>query len=359
MINSLWSAAILIFLGLRVAALVHFWKSPFSFGADKFFGLPLPSEQAKPLLRRYRAQLFFIYVPDAICASAAFYSGGLLGVALEQIAASFVTRVYHTLLAIHTIRRAKSLAAGGTWMPVRSIALSLKTRRLSDYTNLAFELLIAVATIGSVSLLIYDYWQEPHRARFPGSFARTSTFVGLLIYLQLGSLLVKHTLVKWRMWLPGERTEVYLNWREEARRYFLWFCDYIRGMLTVGLVVFVLFTHSRTVGREWTIALFGPALAVSAVVIALFAFAKRQRRLRALWNELQPLEAFTSPPEPIIKSEFFLGGLCYYNAENPALFVPGPLAYAVNLANSRAYLYSAYFAGVAILLVCLARMPHS
>src|SRR5262249_5893469 len=49
---------------------------------------------------------------------------------------------------------------------------------------------------------------------------------------------------------------------------------------------------------------------------------------------------------------FFLGGLCCCNAENPALFVPGPRVYAVNLANRRAYLFAAYFAGLLVLGTC-------
>ena len=67
--------------------------------------------------------------------------------------------------------------------------------------------------------------------------------------------------------------------------------------------------------------------------------------MKRLWNELQPLEDFSSPPQKFDSRDFFLGGLCYSNADNPALFVPGPLAYAINVSNKRAYLYSAYVAG--------------
>src|SRR5262249_36134517 len=78
---------------------------------------------------------------------------------------------------------------------------------------------------------------------------------------------------------------------------------------------------------------------------------RQQHRLGALWKELQPLEAFTDPPRPINPREFFLGGLCYCNADNPALLVPGPIVFAVNLANRRTYLYSVYVAGLVLLAI--------
>ena len=71
--------------------------------------------------------------------------------------------------------------------------------------------------------------------------------------------------------------------------------------------------------------------------------------MKRLWNELEPLEDFSSPPQKIDSREFFLGGLCYSNADNPALFVPGPLVYAINLANKNTYLYAAYVAGFVLL----------
>jgi len=69
--------------------------------------------------------------------------------------------------------------------------------------------------------------------------------------------------------------------------------------------------------------------------------------------------SFSSPPTAIDPGEFFLGGLCYWYADNPALFVPGPLVYAINLANKRTYLYSAYLAGLGLLAIWCAGIPHS
>src|SRR5262245_47287646 len=195
-------------LGIRLLSFIRFWKIPFSFGADRFFGLPVQAPAAEPLLRQYRALLWIPYLPDALCALAALHWGGLLGLLLEQLAAAVVTRVSQTLLAIHTIRQAKWLAVQDSWKPVKSVALSLKARRLRDYANLPFELVVALLMVGVLSLLTYHArpWQE---GAAPPHLTRVSAFTALAIYLQLGGLLVKQGLVKWRMWLPGERTEEY------------------------------------------------------------------------------------------------------------------------------------------------------
>ena len=66
---------------------------------------------------------------------------------------------------------------------------------------------------------------------------------------------------------------------------------------------------------------------------------------RALARAAAP-GAFASPLQPIDPGEFSLAGLCYCNADIPLVFVPGPLADAVNSANQRDYLYSAYIAGL-------------
>ena len=48
----------------------------------------------------------------------------------------------------------------------------------------------------------------------------------------------------------------------------------------------------------------------------------------------------------------------YWNAENPALFVPGPLVYAINLANRRSYLYAAYLAILVPLVIWCGFFPQ-
>jgi hypothetical protein len=332
---------------LRMRSCIWIWKAPLAFGAGRFFALPVPDSSAGPLLRRYRALIFVGYVPDLFCALAAFVWLGAFGLILEQIVAGIVTRVYHQLLVIHTIRKAKWLAVQDSWQPVRSVALSLKVRRLRDHTRWSVELVLAVLTAIALAFLIYlQPWQDdgPSRRQI-----RLYAFAALMIYLQVGGVLIKHALMKWRMWLPGERTEDYLRWREAVLHYFLWWCDFLRIGLAAMLVVVVFGTHLRETGRLQTFLLLALAAGAGLILLGSLGIIRQQHRLGALWKELQPLEAFMDPPRPIAPHEFFLGGLCYCNADNPAVLVPGPLVFAVNLANRRAYLYLAYIAGLVLL----------
>jgi CubicO group peptidase (beta-lactamase class C family) len=340
--------ALLGLLWLRVLSCIWIWKAPLAFGAERFFGLPVQDSAAQPLLRRYRALIFVPYVPDVLCALTAFVWSGVFGLVLEQMAAGIVIRLYHQFLAIHTIRQAKWLAVQDSWKPVRTVALSLKVRRLRDYTNWPLEFVLALLTAAALAFLTYHGrpWQEggppPHRARL-------YAFAALTVYLLLGGVLIKHGLMKWRMWLPGERTEDYLRWREAVLQYFLWWCDFLRVGLTAALVASVFGTHLREAGHLQTFLLLALAVGGGLILVGSVGVRRQQHRLSALWKELRPLETFMDPPRPIDFREFFLGGLCYCNADNPALLVPRPLVYAINLANKRAYLHSAYIAGLVLL----------
>jgi hypothetical protein len=349
--------SIALLSGLRVASFIRFWRIPFVLGAEKFFGLPVAPDASMPLLRRYRLRLLLVNVPDALCALAAYLWSGLIGLAIEQIAAAIITRIGLTLIAIQTIRQAKLLAAEGSWKPIASIALSLETRRLRDYINRPFELALPLLTVVSLAIMAYFFRHAPS-ANGTAGLARTLMIASLAIYVQLGGLLAKHALVRWRMWLPGERTETYLKWREAVLQHFLWVCDYLRVTLTVAIVSIVLFADLKAASARGAILPVAAAVAAAIIVSGATGLGTRKRRLKRLWNELQPLEDFSSPPEKIDSRDFFLGGLCYCNADDPALFVPGPLVYAINVANKRTYLYSAYIAGFVLLGMWCISVPR-
>src|SRR4029077_7570034 len=98
---------------------------------------------------------------------------------------------------------------------------------------------LALLTVGALAVLAYHFWYAEQAGLLRGR-ARYGALAGLAVYLQLGGLLVKHSLVRWRMWMPGERTEEYQRWREAVLRYWLWVCDFLRGAFTAALIGFVL-----------------------------------------------------------------------------------------------------------------------
>jgi hypothetical protein len=350
--------SLVVLLGYRVVMFITFWKLPHSLAPGRFFGLPVRAADVGPLLQRYRVLFFIPYAVDAGCALAVLFRGGLVGLVLEQAVAAVLIRLYHSFAGIHAVQKAKSRAVADSWKPARSVALLLKTRRLRDHTNLPFELILAALTVASLALLTGRFGVAAEGGSLPGS-VRGWAFAALAVYAQLGGLLVKHGLVRWRMWLPGNRTEEYLRWREAVLRYWLWVCDYWRGVVTVALAAFAGFAYLGDAGVPRPVLELLPVVAGGGVLLTgILGYERQQGRIIPLWKALQPLEAFCSPPQPIDAREFFLAGLCYCNAENPALFVPGPLLYAVNLANKRTYLYAAYLAGlVALGIWCLGASP--
>src|SRR5262249_42009908 len=150
----------------------------------------------EPLLRRYRVLLSVSWIPDFFCLLAALLWGGVVGLLLEQFAALIATRVYYSFAAIHTIRKAKWIAAEDSLKPVRTVALSLQPRRLRDYSSVPFELILGLLMLGALALLAHRL----HAGDSLHNPARPCAFAALLVYLQLGGLLVKHGLVRWRMW---------------------------------------------------------------------------------------------------------------------------------------------------------------
>ena len=310
-----------------------------------------------PLLRRYRSRLLLVYLPDALCALAAYLWGGLIGLALEQITGAIVTRLCQTLVAIHTIRQTKLLAAEGSWKPVASVALSLKTRRLRDYLDLRFELALPLLTVASLAILASYFrprigYKRAGRSRSgagdcgPGDLRSARRIAGQACACALAHVAARRA----NRDLPA--------WREAVLNYFLWACDYLRATLTVAILSFVLFANLRAAGAREAILPLAAAIATGIIVSGAAGLGTRRRRLKRLWNDLQPLEDFSSPPQKIDSREFFLGGLCYCNADNPALFVPGPLVYAINIANKRTYFYAAYVAGFVLLGMWCISVPH-
>ena len=241
--------SIALFLGIRAASFIRFWRTPFYFGADKFFGLPVAPDVSMPLLRRYRSRLMLVYLPDALCALAAYLWGGLIGLALEQIFGAIVTRLCQTLVAIHTIRQTKLLAAEGSWKPVASVALSLKTRRLRDYLDLRFELALPLLTVASLAI-VASYFRHGSARSGPAGLVRALAIAALTIYVQLGGLLAKHAACALAHVAARRASRDLPAWREAVLNYFLWACDYLRATLTVAIVSFVLFANLRAAGAR-------------------------------------------------------------------------------------------------------------
>lgn len=348
-------ALLLILAALRVKSFLRLWKAPHLFGADKCFGLPLPPVQAGPLIRRYRRALCVPLAAEAVVVAGLLAASGWQALVYEQPAAFVAVAVLHSLTAVHFVRLVKERAAGdGVWQPSRAVALSLRVRRLADYTSVPFETTLALVTGLALGLLAYDYHAWAESGEMHEGLAEFFALPLLFVYMQLGGLLLKHGLVRLRQWLPGERTEAFLRWREEALRYYVWGCDGVRALWTFALAYVALHAHFGD-DRDrvaWDRVRIAAVLVLAVLLAATFGgLVRHRRRMTALRRELEPVEAFASPPRLLEADRYYLGGLIYYNAENPAVFVVGPRAVALNVAQARAYLYAAYMTGLVLLVL--------
>src|SRR5262249_6433245 len=129
-------------------------------------------------------------------------------------------------------------------------------------------------------------------------------------------------------------------------------CDYLRALCTAVLLFDAVVVNCEGAwGAKWVKVSIGLLVVGGTGIAGLPGFIRSRRRMAALHQQLQPIEAFVSPPRPINPNECEPGGLVCGNPDAPGLFVPGPLVLALNLANKRAYLYSAYVAGLVLLVL--------
>ncbi len=335
----------LVFMaGVRISMLIRFWRLPNSLAPGKFFGLPLDEANSRPLLHKYHRLILIGTAIEICCATCVYLWSGLQALFVEQIVGFIAMRIFLSLAGIHIIRLAKQAAPPESWKPVRKMALLLTVRRLRDYVDLRFEILLPLLTLaGFFSVIFALYRLGGEDSEF--QVAHTAAFGLLALYLQLGGLLIKHSLVKWRWRMPGTRTDDYLRWREAVLRHWLWVCDYFRLILSVALLSLAgISLMGAAEASDKSILLVRLIIAGCIIVPGIFGYERQQTRLKPLWKALTPLEDFSLGVEPIDPTGSYFGGIFYWNAENPALFVPGPFVYAVNFANRRAFLFAAYVA---------------
>ncbi len=176
---------------------------------------------------------------EAVCLWDAIYFhwelSHLFYVQLPLVLAAIGARLF-TLRVFSQKGKAFEIDGGSTSSPV---VLSLKTRQLSNYSNRTFEIVLAVVNVAAILIVIFRYpglaEHLPTHLNAGGEADEwmektfSTIFFGplLIVYIQAGALLWKHGLVRWRIALPAQRTEEYLEWREEVLRIALRNCDWI------------------------------------------------------------------------------------------------------------------------------------
>jgi len=161
----------------------------------------------------------------------------------------------------------------------------------------------------------------------------------LLIYIQIGLLLIKHALVEWRTAMPALQTEAYLEFREQIRKWFIEMCDWMRIHSAAFLASYTAFALIGDISKDMTVrwAILTPWTALAATMIVRLIYTSN--RLRRYGRRLDP------PRVPRASSR--AQGFLYYNPDDPALLARSPLCF--NFANRRTYIYLSYIIGFVLL----------
>ena len=357
------SATFITLLLVDFIMLACFMFAPVMRGPDAFFGVRVSPEvygsEGRRILRRYWFWLVLTFVQiELIGWLVSLYKGRM---EYAQIAPRLLIFPLVTLLYVIFYRQAKKLELVEEH---QKFASSLRTRHLSDYTNLALEVGIVLLTIAPVLLLVYFYPQLPERIPThwnwkgePDAWARKSYYsvfsiAAILVYMQGLLLFVKQGLLGVKMTLPAEHTETYLRLKEESLATTIKFLDWMRlflGLLLGSLISKIVFDaveQLRPLSRIASVISWASGLLMfAAIAFAIYRFYSVDRRLRAEVGRVYVQRQKDA-------AHWYAGGLIYFNREDPAIWVEKLVGwgYTFNMGNKWVYLYIAFMAGVPLLL---------
>lgn len=312
-------------------------------GPGYFFNLQVPADfysgVGRGVLRKYRAALLVPYAIEWTLA-VAFISTQRYGYLFWLILTGSI--VANTAMGVaikvlmKSVRGMDSIIAPPQ---VSKLAISLQQRTLASYSRPAVEIALAAATLLSAGLL---FWSFPRSGESAAYF-----FVAPLLafYAQLGVLLIKDTVIRQPMKVPSDAAEEYESLLQKVRWYRATLCDWIRAECTGLLLGFSLMGPCES---RWGFAGRFVALAPVMAILAAFMIATRRGMVRVLRAAavVRPLDMSRVASRRGNADRFLLGGLLYFDRENPLLLVRGPLWFTFNLANARAYAFAAWFGGL-------------
>ena len=271
----------------RLQSLHLRWRLPLLHGRDYFVGKRVKEcfydGPGAAILASYRRWLIAPFLAEMVVLAALIFSGRLFDWFVWLTLGTLVVGETNYLLAVRRALGSVEPFVVKDAAGEQLVASSLAPRELRRYTHPALEIGMAVASVASVGALIWRF-----------GFTAELLPVAIIAYTQIGLLLVKKSLVEWRTPLPAENTDLFLNLREEQRRYLIRVCDWVRLFATF-------FLAAITVGK-----LYGPDAARWASVGGLAMWliwmawiVRDMRRLLHLASRLRPLKPRRPQPEDV------------------------------------------------------------
>lgn len=345
-----------LFLIMNSVLLFLLMWMPVMRGSEVFFGVRVSEEyytgEGRRVLRNYRLWLAAIFLTVEVIAGLITHYRG--EVASANVFTNFLLIFAGMLLYSLTYQQVKPAALE---IQETRFAASLSVRRLGEHTNLFLELVLALALLLPVGLLIYYYPELPERLPVhwnargePDGWARKSFLTVFLlpilgVYLQVVFLTVKHGVLQTKLTLPAQQAEEYLRLKEKGIGMMVQLMDRLRLVVTVLFATLELNLLATTLEQytHWkpylNIGLWG--LAILVPILTIFSVLGMVR----LDAELREKVGRVYVQRPEDAKCWYLGGLIYYNPNDPAVFVEKlvGIGMTVNMGNWRALLYLAIF----------------
>jgi hypothetical protein len=282
---------LLISIGLIVAVMIYWlvwklWNYPLRHGPGFFLNVEVAAGfydgPGVRWLKRYRTVLVVLYLLLAVVLAVLLVSGRweFLPVWAGSSAPLFViTQFSFMAWTRHTLDANP---------PVRpSVAVSLETRRLSDYISWPMEALVAVLIVFSWSLLLTHagakvHWQDP-----------VVTTYGILALFAAKIVAVRN-----RFPLPAERAEEHYRWLEAHRRHSLRVIDVMRWFalaLLASIAILTAWPPARSMPwLRWALA----AVALGIWLVQVLVQERGDSRLATMGRDLRPMASWSGPFQP-------------------------------------------------------------
>jgi hypothetical protein len=325
----------LLVVAMRATTFRRRWDMPLLYGPNYFHKLRVGQgfyeNTGRKLLQLYHAILLWPYFAEFAALLVIVFRHRYQALTSLCLIAIFTTVVNQRVSLALLMRSAKKFEEKEVDPAPAAVSFSLNPRRLADYSNPIFE--IVLASVTTVTLIVLAQIGAPMGPPL------------LILYLQIGLLLIKKMGVDWRSAAPQENSEIYLEVRERRRKLLLFACDFYRGAAGFVMIKQAAMQHTHNEGVRWALQYLYLA---GSIVCVCFAVVKTNE-LYAMYRKTKPTlsrKRRLAVPDP---DGFVAGGFLYFDSDNPAFFVQGPRTVAINAGNYRLLLAATYLLGLLLL----------
>lgn len=346
-VNQYLVAFYILFWAVRINGCVRRGRQPLLRGPEWFFNVHVQpgfyTGAGRKLLHRYWMRMLIPFAVDIPFAVAIFFSGRLLLLNWLILALCVLIHINHSFSVDLAERQARPFAMPEAEQPVVSVALSLKPRRLRDYTNRKLEWALALSNLVAFAWLARFYFVAPEHHTLRLVFG-VPVF---MLYMQIGFLFVKRVVVAWRAPAPQIQAAEHLEAREGTRRYYLRLCDWYRAVASAAILFWPIeISLSPAVLSRFFSIWFVVWLAIGVVGTVWVEI--RRKQLVKLALRAHPVKL----PDFLRQSEIARWPVCYQPSA-PMLMLKGAHGYSLNLGNTLTYFGAAYLAGWVVLFALL------